>query len=190
MHMEYLEDGRIIVRDSNFVHIFTWEYWWDDGYSGAEYICVSPDGCSILHEVGTAYEWCANIEDREDDEAFIRWQQLNPVASFASGSLHHYAWSDGYSVANRGRGNAMAKPLKISKRIRRELEKVGGYRVTRGGRHFKIYVDNTLVGISPSSLTGDGQTSGYAENNVIATIRRVAGGRNLQVAAGKGCSNV
>lgn len=84
----------------------------------------------------------------------------------------------------------MAKPLKISKRVRKELEKVGGYRVSRGGRHIKIYVDNTLVGISPSCLSGDGQTSGYAENNVIATIRRVAGSRNPQVASGKGHSNV
>jgi len=74
MRIEY-QDRDVIVRDNEGVHLFTWEFFWED-HSGHTFICVSPDGL-VLHQTPTGLEW-VDAGRWPDDDVYMEWEEENP----------------------------------------------------------------------------------------------------------------
>jgi len=64
------------------------------------------------------------------------------------------------------------KRLKVPKRIQEALNGATNYRLKRGKRHIRIFVNDRFVGIAPHCVSGDGHSDGYGQDNVIAQIKR------------------
>ncbi|WP_276122663.1 hypothetical protein [Pararhizobium qamdonense] len=65
----------------------------------------------------------------------------------------------------------------LPKKTRRVLEELGDcWRLDEGAKHIRIFVNETMAGIVPKKVRGDGGMPGRSELNVIAQIRRAARG--------------